>query len=441
MFKKNKLTFGMLTCLAIAGITAQANAATYYLKHVSTGKYAKVDSSNDKIVLSASGTSSAQAFEKVSSSGGYTFKASGGSYNGKYSVEPSGAKRQEMTATSSSSAEVFTEHNCSDGGVYFTSNTTDANLKVESDLALGNSSGGTCSSSANKFEWVTTSSNSDFSLNPDAAPSENFDLSLWNLSIPVADSDGYATTIEVDDLNKEYQHSDYFKTADDGGMVFKAYVSGAKTSKSTTYTRSELREMLRGTDTKISTKGVNKNNWVFSGTDIDEQVDAGGVDGKLKATLKIDHVTDTGDSDQVGRVIIGQIHAPSNEPIRLYYRLLPGNDKGSIYFAHEPASGYGSEQCIEMIGSRSNSASNPSDGIAIGDVFSYEIDVDGDYITVTIKRDGKPDVVEDVNISGSGYFQDGMYQYFKAGVYLQDKTGSSNDYAQATFYSLEHSHD
>ncbi|MBX2847450.1 MAG: polysaccharide lyase family 7 protein [Acidiferrobacterales bacterium] len=295
------------------------------------------------------------------------------------------------------------------------------------------------------LNWLKLSSSgnnsSDAALNPNAAPDANFDLSTWNLGVPIDRGDGISTTISVEDLNNAYEHNDYFFTADDGGMVFRCPIEGPKTSENTSYTRSELREMLRGTDTSISTKGVNENNWVFSGTSIDAQLDAGGVNGNMKATLKVDYVTTTGNTSQQGRVIIGQIHAPSNEPIRLYYRKLAHHTKGSIYFAHEPASGYGSEVWVEMIGSKSSSASEPSDGIELGEVFSYEIDVTDDALKVVIKRDGKDDVTETLDISGSGYDEDDKYQYFKAGVYNQNNTGDADDYVQATFYSLEKSHD
>jgi hypothetical protein len=38
----------------------------------------------------------------------------------------------------------------------------------------------------------------------------------------------------------------------------------------------------------------------------------------------------------------------------------------------------------------------------------------------------------------SGYKGENLY--FKAGVYNQNNTGSSTDYAQATFYTLTHTH-
>ena len=277
-------------------------------------------------------------------------------------------------------------------------------------------------------------------LDPNQAPSENFDLSTWKLSIPVNRGDGTATDISVSQLNENYQNSAYFYTASDGGMVFKCPVDGYKTSANTSYTRVELREMLRGTDTSISTQGVNKNNWVFGTAPQADKNAAAAYDGEMNATLAVNHVTTSGSSSHIGRVIIGQIHANSDEPIRIYYRKLRNNNLGSIYFAHEPTDGNGSEQWHEMIGSRSNSASNPSDGIALDEVFSYRINVVGDLLTVTIIRDGKQDVVKTVNMVNSGFNVGGQYMYFKAGVYHVNNSGNSSDFAQATFYALEKSH-
>ena len=277
-------------------------------------------------------------------------------------------------------------------------------------------------------------------LDPNQAPSENFDLSTWKLSIPVNRGDGTATDISVSQLNDNYQNSAYFYTASDGGMVFKCPVDGYKTSANTSYTRVELREMLRGTNTSISTQGVNKNNWVFGTAPQADKNAAAAYDGEMNATLAVNHVTTSGSSSHIGRVIIGQIHANNDEPIRIYYRKLRNNNLGSIYFAHEPTDGNGSEQWHEMIGSRSNSASNPSDGIALNEVFSYRINVVGDLLTVTIIRDGKQDVVKSVNMVNSGFNVGGQYMYFKAGVYHVNNSGNSSDFAQATFYALEKSH-
>ena len=272
------------------------------------------------------------------------------------------------------------------------------------------------------------------------APSENFDLSTWKLSIPVDEGDGTATDISVSGLNSGYENSSFFYTASDGGMVFKCPVAGFKTSLNTSYTRVELREMLRGTNTSISTQGVNKNNWVFGSAPQADKVAAAAYDGEMNATLAVNHVTTSGSNSHIGRLVIGQIHANSDEPIRIYYRKLRNNNLGSIYFAHEPTDGNGSEQWHEMIGSRSNNAANPADGIALDEVFSYRIKVVGDILTVTIIREGKPDVVKVVNMVNSGFNVGGQYMYFKAGVYHLNSTGNDDDYAQVTFYALEKSH-
>lgn len=277
-------------------------------------------------------------------------------------------------------------------------------------------------------------------LDPALPPSGNFELLDWYLSVPTdTDNSGTADSIKESQLVSGYQDNEYFYTAADGGMVFVCPVQGYKTSKNTSYTRTELREMLRRGDTSISTQGVNENNWVFGSTSASAQADAGGVNGTLTATLAVNHVTTTGLDSQVGRVIIGQIHANDDEPLRLYYRKLPGNRLGSVYFAHEPLTG--SEQWIEMIGSRDDDAPNPSDGIALNEVFSYRVDVVDDLLTVTLARDGKPDVIRSVDMSQSGYDSSSQYMYFKAGVYNQNNSGDADDYVQATFYALDNKHE
>lgn len=290
----------------------------------------------------------------------------------------------------------------------------------------------------------------DYGLNASLPPSDNFDLADWYLSVPTdTDDNNKADSIKENALNKGYQ-SDYFYTGLDGGMVFYSPIDGYKTSPSTDYTRTELREMLRQGDTSIDTGyDVDKdedgngrlNNWAFSSIKDSDEDEFGGIDGLLTATLAVNHVTTTSDADQVGRVIIGQIHAAKDEPARLYYRLLPGHSKGSVYLAHEPADGHGSEQWYEMIGSKDDDASEPSDGIELDEKFTYSIKVEGKWLTVTISRDGKPDVTEKVDMVDSGFADSDNYMYFKAGVYNQSKTGNDDDYVQATFYSLTNTHD
>ena len=62
-------------------------------------------------------------------------------------------------------------------------------------------------------------------------------------------------------------------------------------------------------------------------------------------------------------------------------------------------------------------------------------------MTVTLSREGKKDVVQIVDMSQSGYDKGGKYMYYKWGAYNQNNTGNPDDYVQATFYSVEASHD
>ncbi|OED97002.1 alginate lyase [Vibrio breoganii ZF-29] len=280
------------------------------------------------------------------------------------------------------------------------------------------------------------------------APSDKFDLLGWTISVPVdSNGDGKSDQIKENELAGGYSDADFFYLDQDGGMVFKAPIKGAKTSKNTTYTRSELREMMRRGNTSHKTKGVNGNNWVFSSAPEADLKAAAGVDGTLEATLKVDHVTTTGENWQVGRVIVGQIHANNDEPIRLYYRKLPQHETGSIYFAHEPREDFGDETWHDMIGNslpnywnQDATPAEPKDGIKLGEVFSYRINVTGNELTATIMREGKEDIVKTVDMSKSGYDEGGQYMYFKAGVYNQNKSGKPDDYVQATFYDLKVTH-
>ncbi|MCR9251837.1 MAG: polysaccharide lyase family 7 protein [bacterium] len=264
---------------------------------------------------------------------------------------------------------------------------------------------------------------------PNLPPSGNFDLTYWKITLPDQ------TEVEENELSNGFESENEFYTdPETGGMVFVCPNDGE--TGGSTYPRSELREMMRAGNTSISTKGINKNNWVFSSSTVENQQAAGGVDGTMTATVAVDYVSVSGDDSRVGRVIIGQIHASDDEPCRLYYRKLPGNTKGSIYVAHEPTTS--SEQWYEMIGSRSSSASDPEDGIALGERFSYIIDVVFNTLTVTIIRDGKEDVVQEIDMTDSGFADDWMY--FKAGNYNQNNSGDEGDYAQVSFFELDVTH-
>ncbi|KXI27533.1 alginate lyase [Paraglaciecola hydrolytica] len=276
-------------------------------------------------------------------------------------------------------------------------------------------------------------------LDPSKKPSENFDLEDWSLTLPTdLNKDKKADMIYEKPLSSGFELKPLFYTADDGGMVFACPNVGAKTSNNTKYARTELREMLRRGDTHIKSQGITGNNWVFSSAHGSDRRNAGAVEGSLEATLAVNRVSTTGDEKMLGRVIIGQIHATDDEPIRLYYRKLPNNNKGSVYFAHEINGG--DDVWLDLIGSRSHTLADPEDGIELDEKFSYKITVENDILFVTLVRQGKTNITQSLDMSQSGYNKSNQYMYFKAGVYNQNNSGDPKDYVQATFYHLDNQH-
>ena len=293
---------------------------------------------------------------------------------------------------------------------------------------------------------VTEASNvnpEDFGLNPSIPPGSNFELLSWKLNTP-GDEDGNGLSDTASEIDLDNGFSDqYFYTGSDGGMVFKSTIAGATTSANSTYTRSELREMLRRGNTGLSTRGVNRNNWILD-YQPDPGVPVGGRGGTLRGTLAVNQVTTTGDRSQVGRVIVGQIHAESDEPIRLYYRKYPENELGFVYFAHEIRNS--DDLYFPLLDHTRSDDESPAIGIALGEIFSYEIKQKGARIDVVLRRGDQSGPIighnyVDMQELDSGYDVPEEWMYFKAGAYSQNKTGDGEDFDLVTFYGLENTHD
>ena len=303
---------------------------------------------------------------------------------------------------------------------------------------------------ANAVREVSNVTVDDFGLDPSVPPGSNFDLLTWKLSTPAdLDGNGLSDTASETDLDEGFSDQ-YFYTGPAGGMVFKPTIAGATTSVNSTYTRSELREMLRRGNSGISTRGVNRNNWILD-YQPDPGVAVGGRAGTLKATLAVNRVTRTGDRNQVGRVVIGQIHAENDEPIRLYYRKYPENDYGFVYFAHEIRNS--DDIYFPVLGPVNSDLDrapsdeeDPVNGIALGELFSYEIKQKGSRIDVVLRRGDQSGPIVghnyvDMKERNSGYDVPEEWMYFKAGAYLLNKTGDGDDFDEVTFYALENKHD
>ncbi|MEN7344088.1 MAG: polysaccharide lyase family 7 protein [Pseudomonadota bacterium] len=290
----------------------------------------------------------------------------------------------------------------------------------------------------------------DFGLDPSQPPGSNFELRSWKLNTPGdLDGNGLSDTASEIDLDSGFTDQ-YFYTASDGGMVFRSTIAGVTTSANSQFTRSELREMLRRGNSGVSTRGVNRNNWLL-GYQPDPGLPIGGRNGVLRGTLAVNHVTETGSRSQVGRVIIGQIHAESDEPIRLYYRKYPENERGFVYFAHEIRNA--DDLYFSVLGPINDDPdraptddTNPENGIALGEIFSYEITQRGSRIDVVLRRGDQSGPIighqfVDMRVVSSGYDVVEEWMYFKAGAYSQNNTGDGDDFDQVTFYALENTHD
>ncbi len=288
-----------------------------------------------------------------------------------------------------------------------------------------------------------------------AVPASKFDLSQWKINVPVdLNNDGKIDTIDVEEI-QTYAHPDFFYLDEQGYMVFTS-PNKALTSANSTNTRSELRQMIRGSNTKIKTKN-SKNNFALAVHPLSERF--GSVGGKMEATLKVDHValraTDP-NKKAAYSVVVGQIHAGKdqalidtklgygwgNEPLKIYYKKWPGHKTGSVFWNYErnlPKTDPNRTDITYPVWG--NTWENPDDpaalGIALGDEFSYTVNVHGNVMHLTFTAQGKKDVNYSINLGNNvdaygkvdykdhphGYAAD--WHYFKAGAYNQCSTKSS----------------
>ncbi len=299
----------------------------------------------------------------------------------------------------------------------------------------------------------------NFGLDPNAEPWQNFDLSQWKIDTPAGEdsaSDCDAQTTEPYEWNSFPSRSEpYFFTHSDGGMRFVTEIGGATTGNNcNSRTRSELREMLRGSNTSIDTTGENgdyRNNWALGYQPNSHAGNSGeswgAREGTMSATLRVNKVTTTGSDSSRGRTVIGQIHADDDEPLRLNYKHRAGFSGGCIYAASEQRGG--SDTTFMLVGNNTSCSQDPgSSGIALGELFSYEIENDGEDIIVTIRRGDRDgpivnSVTIDLNDINAGYNVSNDWMYFKAGAYTQNSLGdggSAGDGDIVTFYRLDVTH-
>jgi poly(beta-D-mannuronate) lyase len=289
-------------------------------------------------------------------------------------------------------------------------------------------------------------------------PADNFDLSFWKLTLPLDDNDdGKVDEIGVREL-AEYSHPDFFYIDRSGFLVFTA-PNNAATTRNSTNTRSELRQMFRGTDTSISNYDP-KNNFALEAHPQSRLF--ADIGGQLEATLKVLHVPGRAkyaDRPSAFSVVIGQIHALKdeklarsgsgfgygNEPLKIFYKKWPGHESGSVFWTYERNLARDDPDRRDIAypvwGNSWDSPDDPGqDGITLGQLFNYRVDVRGNVMYLTFATEGadrtvryRLDLSDNVAAHGvvdekdnpDGYSGDALY--FKAGVYNQCSVRDSDD--------------
>ena len=129
--------------------------------------------------------------------------------------------------------------------------------------------------------------------------------------------------------------------------------------------------------------------------------------GKLTGTLKVQHVSTSGDARVAASysVVVGQIHSHQgheNEPLKIFYKKFPGHEKGSVFWNYEiNTEGSNSGRWdystavwgydMSVLGASPDSyPEEPENGIALGEEFSYEVNVFEGIMYLTFTSDGYP---------------------------------------------------
>ena len=280
-------------------------------------------------------------------------------------------------------------------------------------------------------------------------PADKFDLSHWKITLPTdLNKDGKIDEVSVKNMQR-FAHPYFFALNASNEMVF-TVPNKAITSANSTNTRSELRQMPRGKNTNIKTHSAKNNFGIASNPK------AKIIGGKLNASLKVNHVAKRAghpNKRPAYSVVVGQIHATKdksivaegkgfgygNEPIKIYYKKWPNHDKGSVFWNYERNLAKKNKDRTDIAypvwGNTWENPTAPGDaGIALGEEFSYEINVHDDIMYLTFETANQKTVKYEINLANNvdangnvdskdnakGY--EGDFLYFKAGAYNQCST-------------------
>ncbi len=181
----------------------------------------------------------------------------------------------------------------------------------------------------------------------------------------------------------DFEDKNFFYTVIDGTRRWVAYKTpnAGVTSKNSSNTRTELHE---------------KREWI---------PEEGGL---LRGTCKVMHVSASGDARVAASfsTVVGQIHSGEgheNEPLKIFYKKFPGQEKGSVFWNYEintagdDNSGrwdYSSAiwgHDMSVVGSsKDDYPAEPEDGIKLGEEFQYEVNVYKGIMYLKFISEGHP---------------------------------------------------
>ncbi len=244
---------------------------------------------------------------------------------------------------------------------------------------------------------------------------------------------------------ENYEDKDFFYVATENEtnwVVYKTPNSGV-TSRTSSNTRTELGE---------------KKHWIPE------------TGGKLTGTLKVKHVSTSGDARVAASysVVVGQIHSDEgheNEPLKIFYKKFPGHKKGSVFWNYEintkgdnnkrwdfSTAVWGNN--MSVVGSSPTTyPEEPEKGIELGEEFSYEVNVHKGIMYLTFTSDGHEtikftknllktdfatpaDIPQQIRTLYAAIDRDGVerenayageIQYFKQGAYNQTNGKNPED--------------
>lgn len=194
----------------------------------------------------------------------------------------------------------------------------------------------------------------------------------------------------------DFQNKDFFFASNDGVQDWVVYKTpnGGNTHGTSSNTRTELAQSKK---------------WSAMSK------------AKMTGTCKVMQVSTSGDARVAASysVVIGQIHSADgheNEPLKIFYKKFPGQEKGSVFWNYEintagednsgrwdysyPVWGYD----FSVIGKeKEDYPAEPADGIKLGEEITYEVEVNNGTMTVSFSSEGHPTKTFTKNLIESEY--------------------------------------